>query len=112
MKEASYKIWNRCNGIRLFNPKKFECKVGNDKFGNVEIGNKLFFTKTKFSKDYIHTIAVDSPKDLNNIEILKKQQNIIKINGLPHILSVNNQVIAVSKSHHGNYEFIVKLSDT
>ena len=105
-KEAAYKIWNTQTGLRKFNPTKLECQDFDSEFGQIIIENSIYYTKTLISKKYIHTTAATNLLDLHLIEIIdnstkKNNYNSFKINKL-----------ATSKSHHGNFEFIVYLQNS
>ena len=107
-KEAGYKIYNRQTEIRSFNPIQFECVDIDSKIGLVVFKNKRYFTKTKISKKFIHTIAVLNISDFKMIKILKKPIQIIKKDNIPFYFNDKlNALFPLSKSHHGNFEKIV-----
>ena len=109
-KEAAYKIYNRQTGIRSFNPIQFECFNVGLEIGNVVSKNKLYFTKTKVSKHFIHTISVLKESDFGRIKILKKSIEIIKEKKIPFYFNEKqNTLFPISKSHHGSFEKIVSL---
>ena len=111
-KEAAYKIWNRQTGIRKYNPVQFECFNVELEIGFVVFKKELYFTKTEVSKYFIHTISVLKKTDLKKIEVLKKSTNIIKKNRIPFYFNEElNILFPISKSHHGNFEKIVSLSN-
>ena len=104
-KEAAYKIWNSLTGLRKYNPLKLECQDFESEIGQVIIENSIYYTKTLISNKYIHTTAATNLLDLHLLEIIdnstkKNDYNSFKINKL-----------ATSKSHHGNFEFIVYLQN-
>ena len=102
-KEAAYKIFNRNSGIRLFNPKQFECS-GDRGLETVVFGNLSYFTHTIVDESAIYTIAVERKSDFNSVIILKNRDGIVKKKGIP---SKNNR--AVSISHHGCFEQIISI---
>lgn len=107
-KEAVYKIVNRAEGIRKFNPLSFKCYFDHLHSIEVRYKNKLFFTRTEISLDYVHTIAVQDGDDFNKFIFLDKSE-IIKENSLPFYRSKNNQINMASVSHHGRFYFAVGL---
>ena len=111
-KEAAYKIWNRQTGIRKYNPVQFECFNVELEIGFVVFKKELYFTKTEVSKYFIHTISVLKKADFKKIETLKNSTNIIKKNRIPFYFNQElNILFPISKSHHGNFEKIVSLSN-
>ncbi|WP_395074929.1 4'-phosphopantetheinyl transferase superfamily protein [Flavobacterium sp.] len=112
-KEASYKIYNRETGIRSFNPIQFECFGVDLKMGWVNFKNEQYFTKTQFSKHFIHTISVLKKSDLKKIKILKKSTEITKENNIPFYFNEKlNSLLPISKSHHGNFEKTICLNNS
>jgi len=99
-KEAVYKIFNRNSGIRLFNPKRFECSAD----GKVTFENQVFFTKSEITKKAIHTIAVQQKSDFDKVIFLENRDRIVKLNGIP---SKNNKPVSIS--NHGRFEKIVSV---
>ena len=112
-KEAAYKIWNRQTGIRKYNPIQFECFDVELEIGFVVFEKEFYFTKTEVSKYFIHTISVLKKTDFKKIEILKKSTDIIKKNRIPFYFNEElNILFPISKSHHGNFEKNVSLSNS
>lgn len=107
MKESAYKIYNRQTKIREYSPIKLRCSLeilnDNQAFGKVYCNENVYYTKTIFSLDSIHTIAVDN---LDNISLVIEVENkkIIKDeNGIPY-LKTDNELQDISISHHGRFE--------
>lgn len=98
MKESAYKIHNRETGIRKFAPASLCCKLLNPDpaiTGSVTINQAIYFTKTEFSPDYLHTIASSFPERLDEISA-----NIyIKPNHPAHYKTLAPDCV----SHHGRY---------
>ena len=71
MKEAAYKIYNRQTKIREFCPKKLSCSLDfidcNLALGKVICNENKYYTKSIFSLESIHTIAVNNLKNINNV---------------------------------------------
>lgn len=69
MKESAYKIYVQQFGVRFFNPKKLRCELISLKQGFVSIENKVYFTNTTLTKDFIYTVAKsqETGKNLNDI---------------------------------------------
>lgn len=107
MKEAAYKIYNRQTKIREFNPKKLSCSLDslstNLAFGKVSCNENLYYTKTIFSLESIHTISVDDPKNINNVIEVENNEIIKDENGIPY-LKTDNTLQDISISHHGRFE--------
>jgi phosphopantetheinyl transferase (holo-ACP synthase) len=108
-KEAVYKIWNRETGIRKYNPIQFECLDLDLEIGKVVFESKLYFTKTEITSDFIYTIAVSKKVDFLNIITLENSSKIQKENGIPFYRDKNQELIPVSKSHHGRFEKIISI---
>ena len=104
-KEAAYKIWNSQTGERKFNPTKLECQDFELEIGKVMIEKNIFYTKTLMSKRYIHSIAATNLFDFHLIEIINNSEKNINYNSF----KINK--LATSKSHHGNFEFVVYLQN-
>ena len=104
-KEAAYKIWNSQTGLRKYNPTKLECQDFESEIGQVMIEKNIYYTKTLISKSYIHTIAATNLFDLYLIEVIDNSEKNIDHN----LFKINK--LATSKSHHGNFEFIVYLQN-
>lgn len=110
-KEAAYKIFNRETGIRSYNPKQFECSAmryaDGFYYGEIINGVSVYYSKTEINPQFIYSIAVVNPDDLDKIyesgglEIHKK-------NNIPYL--ANDGGIfekPVSISHHGKFKRIV-----
>jgi hypothetical protein len=72
MKEAAYKIYNRASGVREFAPVKLKCKLYStgsaEYFGEVWIDGNIYYTTSEvLPGDYVHSIAVVSPINFNQI---------------------------------------------
>ena len=108
-KEAAYKIWNRQTGIRKYNPVQFECfDLGFD-VGKVRFKETVYNTKTEISENFIHTIAVVNDEDFAKVKFLKSDSKIKKQQNLPYFLDTKNNIVILSKSHHGSFERIIYL---
>jgi phosphopantetheinyl transferase (holo-ACP synthase) len=108
-KEAVYKIWNRETGIRKYNPIQFECFDLELKIGKVRFELELYFTKTKITNSFIHTIAVSDKADFLNIITLENSVKIQKENGIPFYRDKSIEIYPVSKSQHGRFERIISI---
>jgi len=109
-KEAAYKIYNRQTGIRGFFPLQFACDYQNIEKGTVSIKENIYHTFTEITKEFIHTIAVSKTSDLNNIKLLDSKIKIEKVNGIPFIKDVVNQINKpVSISHHGRFQINITI---
>lgn len=105
-KEAAYKIYNRINGIRIYNPLQFECFDSDQLIGTVRFQDVFYYTKTEINSLYIHTISVLNVNDLNRITYENRNSEIIKMNGIPFL---KNELNPISISNHGRFEKIVCL---
>jgi phosphopantetheinyl transferase (holo-ACP synthase) len=113
-KEAAYKIYNRKTQIRGYLPLQLECfdldSIDGIIFGKVAIKSFDYFTKTEINSEFIHTIAVESTRDFQNIKTLENRKNIQKINGIPNYLEKDKSAVKpLSISHHGRFERIICL---
>ena len=108
--EAAYKIFNRETIIRGFFPWRLECSIAeflDGKFlGSVSIDDKIYFTKTIQTEEYVYTIAANSPSLLDEIIEINSNEKIIKIDGLP--FTAIGKVL-VSITHHGRFEQRISL---
>lgn len=110
-KEAAYKIYNRETGIRAFIPIQLECIYENINMGLVQCNGRVYFTKTKISKDEIHTIAVAEKKLFKQLKIIDSAKTILKKEGIPFVFcSESNQINPASISHHGRYRKGIMLN--
>ncbi len=109
-KEAAYKIFNRNTGIRIYNPLQFECFETDKSIGKVMCNGVLYYTQTEINLDYIHTVSVLNSTDFESIKLLNRNNEIIKIDGIPFLKGVNKKTLSpISISNHGNFEKIVSL---
>ena len=113
-KEAAYKIYNRQTLIRGYFPLQLECfNLENSNglsFGKVQIEDKVYYTKTEISSQYIYTIAVDNSKYFDKIKTLENRKNIKKINGIPSYIEKDSLYTEpASISHHGIFERIISI---
>jgi phosphopantetheinyl transferase (holo-ACP synthase) len=114
MKEAAYKIYNRQTKRREFIPKKLVCSIvsqdDNSIIGKVNCDQNVYHTQTILLQESIHTLAVNSLDDLNNV-IEIENRNIIKDNnGIPYLCNfLSNTFQDVSISHHGRFQKVVTL---
>ncbi|MCV9928747.1 4'-phosphopantetheinyl transferase superfamily protein [Flavobacterium sp. LS1R49] len=110
-KEAAYKIFNRETKIRGYFPLRLVCIYESEGYGEVTIDNRLYFTKTKVTQDYVYTIAVLKENDLNRIVSLDNETKIYKETGIPYVIDViTNCKIPVSISHHGRFMKLIRLA--
>lgn len=109
-KEAAYKIFNRETGIRIYNPKQFECDFENQSSGSVTYSGKRYYTKTTISNEEIHTIAVSLKSNFRRIIIITEHIKIIKKEGIPYQVNlVSQKTTPVSISHHGRFKTCIGL---
>jgi len=114
MKEAAYKIYNRQTRQREYIPKKLICSVlsqdNNCMIGKVNCAQNVYYTKTIFLKESIHTIAVNSLDDLENVIEIENKDIIKDNNGIPYLCNfLSNTFQDVSISHHGRFEKVVTI---
>ncbi|MBO9584317.1 MAG: 4-phosphopantetheinyl transferase family protein [Flavobacterium sp.] len=107
MKEAAYKIYNRQTKIREFSPKKLSCSLDsidcNFAFGKVICNENKYYTKSIFSLESIHTIAVDNFENINKVIEVENQEIVKDENGIP-FFKTSNMLREISISHHGCFE--------
>ncbi len=108
-KEAVYKIWNRETRIRKFNPIQFHCLNFDLDIGIVSYNSNIYFTKTEITTEYIYTIAALNKEDFSKIKTFNNSVQIKKLKGIPFYNVENQEIIPVSKTHHGRFEFIIGL---
>lgn len=113
-KEAAYKMYNRQTLIRAHFPLQLECFdmeiIDEIIIGKVTIKQKIYYTKTTITNDFINTIAVENIKDFDDIKTLKNRKNIQKIAGIPYLFEKETSVPRpLSISHHGRYEQIITI---
>lgn len=111
-KEAAYKIYNRETGIRGYFPLEFECLdieiIDYIYFGKVAIRDRVYFTKTIITSQFVNSIAVKNIQSFDTIKTLENRKNIKKNKGIPSYFEKDNLVrIPVSISHHGRFEQII-----
>ncbi|WP_316845674.1 4'-phosphopantetheinyl transferase superfamily protein [Pedobacter psychrodurus] len=102
MKESAYKIYNRKTGIRSFAPKSLECTILSNTsltYGEVNIEDDTYFTKSDIQAEYLHTIASPVWRELEKIKI-----NIYE---LPNHLFDYKKTKPGCVSHHGQYLALV-----
>lgn len=99
MKESAYKIYNRKTGIRNFAPKSLNCTIHANTYGEVNINDNTYFTKSNIQTAFVHTIA--SPKH-NKLEEIK-----IAIYEAPNHLFDYKSTNPGCVSHHGRYLALV-----
>lgn len=108
MKEAAYKIYNRQTKIREFSPKKLVCFIEaldiNNSYGKVVCDKNIYHTKTVFSLESIHTVAVTDCKDINNVIEVENKKIVKDENGIPYLKISSNKLQDISISHHGRFE--------
>lgn len=113
MKEAAYKIYNRQTKRREYIPKKLMCKIvskNNDYIsGQVTCGENIYYTKTTILNDAIHTIAVSSFNDLNNVIEIDKYGILKDEYGIPYLDDLSYISKDVSISNHGRFEKVVTI---
>ena len=113
MKEAAYKIYNRETKIREFNPKKLSCALDlvncNLATGKVTCNENVYYTKSIFSLESIHTIAVDNLENINNVIEVENKEIVKDANGIPYLKAANS-LQDISISHHGRFEKWVTVS--
>lgn len=111
MKEAAYKIYNRHTGIRAFIPHWFKCTVNAADKGVATCDGLRFYTKTLIEGNMIHTVAVNMPDNLNNVQLISPTAIIKEANLLPYtICQISGQAIAASRSHHGEFDLSVCIA--
>ena len=113
-KEAAYKIYNRQTQIRAFIPLRLECYDLEVKdgfiYGKVICYDKVYFTKTTITSEFIETNAVHILSDFDKINTISRETKIIKSNRIPNYYDSNNKILKpVSKSHHGRFERIISF---
>ena len=110
MKEAAYKAYNRETGIRGFFPWKLQCSISKFRdgkfFGTVSIDDKIYFTETIFSYNFVYTIAANSLVLLEKIVEIDFEEKIIKIDDLP-FTAVGKKPVSIT--HHGRFEKKISL---
>jgi phosphopantetheinyl transferase (holo-ACP synthase) len=73
MKEAAYKIINRSDGIRFFNPLALTCSfnmLSGGAKGTVTYQQNVIATTTLIRKDLIHTVALGNGFSFTDIEVI------------------------------------------
>ena len=108
-KEAVYKLLLQQGKSKGYYPKKIACLDDNLTTGIVCFENKKYYTKTFISDNYIHSIAVSSKANLNQIIKINWNENCIKINEIPYLKTAAT-LVSISKSHHGRFEEVVALN--
>ncbi|UWY27361.1 4'-phosphopantetheinyl transferase superfamily protein [Flavobacterium sp. TR2] len=107
MKEAAYKIYNRQTKIREFSPKKLCCFLdslnSSQAFGKVLCNENVYYTKSIFSLESIHTIAVKNRENIPNVIEVENKEIIKDENGIPYLKTAQS-LQDISISHHGRFE--------
>ncbi|SFJ83262.1 4'-phosphopantetheinyl transferase family protein [Myroides guanonis] len=116
MKEAAYKIHNRQTKRREFIPQKFECLILTETTtcvtGIVRFLDMVYYTKTDISIEFLHTVAVTSLNDLEDIIQIERRGIGKDEHGIPYLLSAQNKhQQAVSISNHGRFEKVVLIKN-
>ena len=116
MKEAAYKIYNRQTKIREYIPQELECsiltKTSTYANGIVRCRNIIYYTKTNLTTEYVHTVAVTSLNDLEDIIQIERRGIGKDEHGIPYLLSAQNKhQQAVSISNHGRFEKVVLIKN-
>lgn len=113
MKEAAYKIYNRQTKIREYIPKKLACTIlskdSNHASGQVACLENIYQTETAITKHSIHTVAVSSIANLEDVIEIKNKGIIKDRNGVPYLPTLQNVIQHVSISHHGRFEKAVAI---
>lgn len=104
-KEAVYKIINREQNIRAFNPLKIECLSADLKFSLVSFQKEYFFTKSCIQESKISTLAVQNWVHFRNAFYLEDKNLLSKNKGVPFYKNA-----PASVSHHGRYLECVYLT--
>lgn len=99
MKEAVYKVAERNTKLKTFAPSALNCNNlilhENSAIGTIDYKSEIYYCNSSLTSDYIHTIAADNQKLLNQI--------CLKIEAYNEA----NQSYKTSKpdsvSHHGRY---------
>lgn len=96
MKESAYKIDSRETKLRLFAPVKLVCKnlIVHDSqaTGNVWCNDRIYYTRSQFNEDYVHTLAGEQEDDLDRASV--------QIMDYHEEYRISNPQ---SVSHHGRY---------
>jgi len=106
-KEAAYKIYNRQNGFRKFNPIQFECF--NLEFEKVIFEDFECHTRTQVNSRFIYSEAVLNFRDFENIKAILKPSKIYKKNGIPNYLDKDLFLKPLSITHHGMFERVITI---
>ncbi|MBF4472028.1 MULTISPECIES: 4'-phosphopantetheinyl transferase superfamily protein [Flavobacterium] len=109
-KEAAYKIYNRCTGIRGYFPSLLQCFYENQNSGKVVIEDFVFYTQTEITENSIYSIAVSDTADFDRIKSLETLENVKKANGIPYFMDITAETKRpVSITHHGRFKKIISL---
>ncbi|WP_299883179.1 4'-phosphopantetheinyl transferase superfamily protein [uncultured Lacinutrix sp.] len=111
MKEAAYKVNVQQFGKQFYNPKRIDCKLLNDKKGQVIIDENLYFTESIITDDFSHSIATlegetDFKSEWFKVEKLdyKTQSKMLKYSFLKLISETkgfNIQTLSIKKTEVG-----------
>lgn len=99
MKESAYKIHNRKTGIRNFAPKSLKCIIHSITYGEVNIDDDTYFTKSNIQTPFVHTIASPVYRHLEEIKI--------SIFEAPNHIFDYKSTKPGCVSHHGKYLALV-----
>ncbi|PKB18606.1 4'-phosphopantetheinyl transferase superfamily protein [Flavobacterium sp. 5] len=109
-KEAAYKIYNRCTGIKGYFPWLLQCYYDDGNSGKVVIDDFVFYTQTQITDAYVYSVAATDIAVFTKIKSLVTTENIKKTNGIPNILdNSTNTIQPVSITHHGRFQKIISL---
>jgi phosphopantetheinyl transferase (holo-ACP synthase) len=96
MKESAYKIDSRETKLRLFAPVKLVCKNliihDSNATGNVWCNDRIYYTRSQFNEDYVHTLAAEQEDELDRASV--------QIMDYHKEYRISNPQ---SVSHHGRY---------
>lgn len=106
-KEAAYKILNRLEGVRKYNPQSYNCCGEGLLLDYIHYYDQKYFTKTFVGDDFVHSVAVENAAHLSKIIEVEKGQ-VIKKNLLPFYLEYN-KLLPASVTHHGKFYFAVAI---
>lgn len=103
-KEAAYKIYNQETGIRGYFPKQLVCFYESETTGTVCYNERVYYTKSTVTKDFIYTIATIELQFFYQIQKINKDDKIYKKNGIPFIMNTQTALPKpVSITHHGRF---------
>ncbi|WP_052172464.1 4'-phosphopantetheinyl transferase family protein [Psychroserpens jangbogonensis] len=131
IKEAAYKAYVREFEHSFFNPKRIQCQLGLNNESVVNIDDKIYYSRSIITSEYVHSTASNNKGKLPKIELFKlseanqseavrtrlikqvsndKKRNLNSLKlkktalGVPNLFLNNQQIFeALSISHHGEY---------